>query len=604
MASRGVTDAGTSAEMESATGDRVATDAGSAWGSTASDASTTDADPPIVGAGCQPSSETPFLSCPDLGEPASPIEDFELGSYATVAAQNVWFEYDDGSSGALSLEVEADGDGSVLYIASSGWTVWGAGIGTLLHKPQTCSDYCVVDASQFRGLRFRARGQGHLRVRLATRQHIPVAEGGDCELSGDNCYDWAGIDVELTPDWVTHSIPFCQLLPEGWGNPLANFVLDSADLAALHFRLDNTQPLDMWLDDISFYGTAEEGDADRDECRQPCPLEAAPSTAILTPDVADVALSEELTLHTFEQDPTNDCGTLTRRYLSYVPSSAKAATDMPVLFALHGSGANAETMITYQTRGELNVLAEREGFIVVYGNAAPGAHTEANPYVSNSGAWRQAFYDDGQVDDVEYLDLVIQDLQDRSVIDGSNAIYLTGISNGGGMVLEAAKRAPERFAGIAPFMAFDGWMPAPVPDLTQTGLTRILFAYAPGDPGLPSDYTSILETLPEQWALALGLSDAAISAPTVTELPDFAIEGEDYSGDSPAALTTRDSRVVQLDMTDPGTTAAVRILRYDNAGHFWPNPVQDGEAWILDRWGFRNQDLDGSLAIWEFLLSQ
>jgi len=63
--------------------------------------------------------------------------------------------------------------------------------------------------------------------------------------------------------------------------------------------------------------------------------------------------------------------------------------------------------------------------------------------VHNSGAWRQDFYDDGQVDDLEYLDLVLGDLLDRGIISGDNAVYLTGLSNGGGMVLEAARRADE-----------------------------------------------------------------------------------------------------------------------------------------------------------------
>jgi poly(3-hydroxybutyrate) depolymerase len=81
------------------------------------------------------------------------------------------------------------------------------------------------------------------------------------------------------------------------------------------------------------------------------------------------------------------------------------------------------------------------------------------------------------------------------------------MSNGGGMVLEAAKRMPDRFAGIAPFMAWDGYEPTPVPDLSGTGLTRVVFGYAPGDPGMPKNYVEVLSQLPGRWGRALGMND-------------------------------------------------------------------------------------------------
>lgn len=83
-----------------------------------------------------------------------------------------------------------------------------------------------------------------------------------------------------------------------------------------------------------------------------------------------------------------------------------------------------------------------------------------------------------KVDDVDYLLRVLADLEARGVTKGDNPVYLAGLSNGGGMILEAAKRAPERFAGIAPFMAFDGYDPSPVPDLGGSGLTKVFFAYS------------------------------------------------------------------------------------------------------------------------------
>jgi poly(3-hydroxybutyrate) depolymerase len=268
--------------------------------------------------------------------------------------------------------------------------------------------------------------------------------------------------------------------------------------------------------------------------------------------------------------------------------------------ALHGSGANAESMQDLQARGRLDKLAERDGVIIVYGNAAPGASSSADPHNPNSGSWRQAYFDDGEVDDVEYLRMILADLKQRRVINGNNPLYLTGISNGGGMVLRAGRELANRVTGIAPFMPFDGITPAPVPDLSTATLNRVLFAYANEDPGLGPNYTATLSQLPQQWAAALGIPADGVASTLAQTLPDTISEGNSYTGTNSVALRTRDSRPSQVDYVHPSADARVRTLIFDHAGHFWPTPTADTESWILDRWGFRNQDLDGADALWAF----
>ncbi|MGC4064736.1 MAG: hypothetical protein QM784_08855 [Polyangiaceae bacterium] len=154
------------------------------------------------------------------------------------------------------------------------------------------------------------------------------------------------------------------------------------------------------------------------------------------------------------------------------------------------------------TQGRLDALATRDGAIVVYANAAPGPYSSDVPTWPNADTWRHDTRDDGEVDDVVYVEMVLEDLQKRGVISGANDVYLMGISIGGGMVLRIAKALPGRVKGIAPFMAYDGWQPTPVPLLNCSGISRILFGISSEDPGLPSGYRDELWKIASEWATA------------------------------------------------------------------------------------------------------
>jgi poly(3-hydroxybutyrate) depolymerase len=525
------------------------------------------------------------------------IDDFETGPGRIVSNEGrggYWFSYDDGTGGKL-LREEISDDTRVLHVKASGFTQWGAGIGASILSTTSRTRACGYDASAYSGIRFRARGKGRMRLLFSSVANTPASQGGLCRRSENECYDRPGVWVDLKEQWQIVEQPFCAFFPEGWGGNRSG--LDASDLVAVQFQLDARQDFELWLDDLAFF-TLEKG-AIEVKCGRKCPLDEVPPGAIVNPSFSTARLTEELSLHTLQQS-TKSCGALTRRYLSFVPKRLEHQTSAPVLMVLHGSEANAESMQRFMTRGRFDELAARDGFIVIYGNAAPGVHMDANPGMPNTGVWRQAFFDDGAIDDVEYLLAVIVDLKSRGVTSGNNAVYLTGISNGGGMVLEAAKRAPDRFRGIAPLMAFDGWQPTPVPELRGKGLKRVLFVYTVNDPGLLPGYHDILRTLPMQWARAMGIPQSVIENPKRADLPDRVREGDGYNGRSKAARATLSSRATQHDMVDAGTDARLRVVAFDHAGHFWPNPMGESESWVIDRWGFRNQDFDAADMLWDF----
>lgn len=96
----------------------------------------------------------------------------------------------------------------------------------------------------------------------------------------------------------------------------------------------------------------------------------APSMAIYQPETLAPGTGEGVQVFTFDQE-TRSCGTVTRRYLAHVPESPDVATAASVVIGLPGQGANAESMREFQAKGMFDQLADRDGFVMVYGNGLP-----------------------------------------------------------------------------------------------------------------------------------------------------------------------------------------------------------------------------------------
>lgn len=538
----------------------------------------------------RPSARNRITRCEGVAPNAvvSSIDDFEQ-----PLKPDLWFVYTDGSQGQLRRDRVAENRGHVLHVKSAGFRSWGSGFGVQFGTLTAAHRACEIDASRYAGLRFRARGRGQLRLSISTTPLVAIADGGSCELA-ENCYDWPGTEVHLGSDWSTFEFRFCELMSVGWGQRAAT--VDPQHLYALHFRLAEGQEHELWLDDIAFVPHSPELDQQR--CGPPCPRDAVPSNAVIEPtQLSTILASAGVTLHNFEQ-ATKSCGSLTRRYLSYVPKRLGPDSSAPVVIALHGAGASAEAFRHYQTHGRFEALSERDGFIVVYGNAAPGAATVA--VLPNSGSWYQEPSAADEVDDIAYLTAVRDDLKQRHVIDGRNEFFLVGQSNGGGMAIEAVRRNPEIYTGFAALMPYLGLKPELPAIGSSSRLSRVLFAYSEADPALPKGYSAQVSKFANTWATALGISPEVIASPARVLIPDHVNEGTGYTGSFAAALVTRNSRGVQLDLGNAARSVSVRILQFDHAGHFWPNPVQDSLNLIVEKWGLRNQDIDAADAVWEF----
>lgn len=541
-----------------------------------------------------PAAELPSIgACDVVGSGSRPtIDDFEDGDLETHPIderRGGWFVYTDETAGCVEMNVELEGSASVIHVRGDGFSRWGAGFGVSLRSNGTQPEICLYDASAYAGVRFRARGNTPLRMSVATRASTFVSLGGACP-DGEGCYDRHGHNVTLTETWQTFEFDFCSFTQEGWGTPLKP--LDPKEITQLTFHARRTGEFDVWFDDLEFIPAATPHPA---SCGVVCPRDRIPAGVSYDPTRTPwEGGAPGLSVFTFEQ-PTPDCGGLVRRYLAHVPERLGERTDAPLVIVLPGTSADAESMHDFMTGRRFVDLADRDGFVVVYANAAPGPWTA--PERPNGGRFSLDDADLPQVDDLAYLELLVADLVERGHISGANPRFLAGHSIGGGLALAAALADPERYLGIAAIMPFHHTVPPMPPNLEASALARVFIAYAHDDPGLPADYHVQLAALVQSWASALGLGD---DEPTRTPHEDLVVEGEGYTGDDPVALRTRNSHATRIDFGPSHKGAALRVVEFDRAGHFWPMASPYEDASLLAAYGHRNRDLDMSEALWSF----
>ena len=136
---------------------------------------------------------------------------------------------------------------------------------------------------------------------------------------------------------------------------------------------------------------------------------------------------------TFSHDNVN------RNYLIYIPDSYDSEIDYPMMFVFHGFGGIATQFINV---ADMRDLAESNNFIVVYPQGLDLGGTGSHWNCSNPSADNKS-----DVDDIGFIEnLIDQLIVDYPVID-SKRIYAAGYSNGGFMSYYLACNS-KKFAAI------------------------------------------------------------------------------------------------------------------------------------------------------------
>jgi polyhydroxybutyrate depolymerase len=293
-----------------------------------------------------------------------------------------------------------------------------------------------------------------------------------------------------------------------------------------------------------------------------------------------------------------------RRALIYVPANLPPRP-APVVLVFPGYSSSAEVIAYYQTHTRFEALADRDGFIVVYGNGLPNPPSPREHISTPKGGFLSgclARHEDEGVD-VAYVRQLLDRLAAETPIDRAR-LYATGMSAGGGMSFELAIEAPDLVAAIAPvvplpYQPTGGWLLHchPKPGTEKVSVAMVAATSDPfityeggGSREYPEAHYPGMEKARDVWVAALGLT----GPPELDALPDL-VQTDSYEPDSGRADST-----IERQRYRPGPDG--RELWYYKAvgmGHAWPSPTPSWSG-LWKRFGKNNQDLDFADEAWTF----
>lgn len=230
-------------------------------------------------------------------------------------------------------------------------------------------------------------------------------------------------------------------------------------------------------------------------------------------------------------------GEATRGYLLHIPTTYDPAVPMPLVVSYHGFMADP---VQNAQGTHLSDKADEAGFIVVY----PAGQRDPMGWYTQPGA-----VEAGWLDDVQFSRDLLDQLQRDLTIDPAR-IYLTGFSNGGGMVHRLACDLSDIVAAVAP----------------------VAGPHFKGDPcniSRPMPVFGLYGKLDRNT-----LYDGYYHV--LSAIPDWAQEWADRNGCAVEPIVTMPTDTITVQTWQNCEDDAVVILRTDALGtHVWPSGAED-----------------------------
>jgi hypothetical protein len=157
-----------------------------------------------------------------------------------------WFVYSDKSAKGVKKPPSVEEfttalENGALHTTGTGYTEWGGGVGTnLIGAPMLTP----VDASKYRGIKFKASGKTPMKFLIGSVATMP--EFGRCK----KCYDHhMKLIKDLSDEPKVYEIKWEELKQTGWGDKVK---FDVTKIVALNFTSKDAMPWDFTLDDVAF----------------------------------------------------------------------------------------------------------------------------------------------------------------------------------------------------------------------------------------------------------------------------------------------------------------------------------------------------------------
>ena len=279
---------------------------------------------------------------------------------------------------------------------------------------------------------------------------------------------------------------------------------------------------------------------------------------------------------------------LTRTFAYYIPDGVPQEP-VPLVFMLHGGGSNATSIWGREEGQTWKSLADQHKFILILPEGRPKPGDETSHHWNDCRMGITNPDPPSTEDDVGFINKLIDWATLNFNID-QNRIYANGASNGGAMSYRLAIEGGQRFAAIAAIIANlaspTKCTPAthPIPILIMNGTADPIMPYKGGCVHPPAcDRGNVMSTTATvtYW---MAVNQTEIT-PSVQALPDI--------------ITDDNSTVTVYTYANGTNDTEVILYRIDGGGHTPPGPTQLPPTWrpIV---GWKNQDINGPVEIWEF----
>ncbi len=270
--------------------------------------------------------------------------------------------------------------------------------------------------------------------------------------------------------------------------------------------------------------------------------------------------------------------------LVHVPPAAAQGQPLPVVFAFHGGGGNAEQ---HRTWIGLDAVADREGFLAVY-PFGTGRLFDRKLLTWNAGSCC-GFAAQEKVDDVGASVALLEALARRTPVDATR-VYATGMSNGAMMAFRLAHDAGPRFAAIATvagaavFRPFTAKTPMPILHIHSADDAHAPYNGGPGPRQLAGsriEHPAVAIAL-DDWVVLNGCPRHPLKQQTIAAKPDSPDAGQSAT---------------QYRYTPCAGAAEIEIWKLTGAGHVWPGATPHSERLL----GRPTSLLDANDLAWNFL---